>query len=232
MSMNIALARLRITLCMVSVLALAPMPAALAHSHEVSITAAVEAAGLRFGIPQNWIRAVIAAESAGDAAAVSPAGARGLMQLMPSTYAELQRLHGLGADAFAVADNITAGTAYLRQLYDRFGITGMFAAYHAGPGRYRDYLTGARALPEETQRYVRQIANALGLPVHAGRNPMTRSAKASLQNWRQSELFPAAQNLRTVRDDNAAASLSEQDDAHHSKARTPAANPLFAVVRP
>ncbi|WP_447411863.1 lytic transglycosylase domain-containing protein, partial [Clostridium perfringens] len=74
-------------------------------------------------------------ESAGDAHAVSRAGAIGLMQIMPATYAELRRDLGLGPDPFAVRDNVLAGTAYLRRMYDRYGSPGFLAAYNAGPGR-------------------------------------------------------------------------------------------------
>ncbi|WAC59636.1 lytic transglycosylase domain-containing protein [Brevundimonas sp. SL130] len=87
----------------------------------------VEAAH-RFGVPQAWIRAVIRAESDFDPHAVSSAGAQGLMQLMPATYAELRARHGLGADPFSPRDNILAGAAYLRVLHDRFGETGVLAA--------------------------------------------------------------------------------------------------------
>jgi len=57
-------------------------------------------ASVRFGIPERWIRAVMQAESAGDPRAVSRAGAMGLMQIMPETWAELRARHRLGADVF------------------------------------------------------------------------------------------------------------------------------------
>jgi soluble lytic murein transglycosylase-like protein len=82
----------------------------------------------------------------------------GLMQVMPKTYADLQRQYGLGADAYAPADNILAGTAYLRQMYVRYGYPGMFAAYNAGPGRFDAYLAGKRPLPDETIAYLSAIA--------------------------------------------------------------------------
>jgi hypothetical protein len=83
----------------------------------------------------------------------------GLMQLMPKTYADLQRQYGLGADAYAPRDNILAGTAYLRQMYTRYGYPGMFAAYNAGPGRFDAYLSGRRPLPDETIAYLSAIAH-------------------------------------------------------------------------
>ncbi|WP_156461336.1 lytic transglycosylase domain-containing protein [Devosia sp. Root436] len=108
-------------------------------------------ASLRFRIPEHWIRAVLDAESARDIGAVSSAGARGLMQIMPDTWAELRALHRLGDDPFDQRDNILAGTAYLRQMLDRYGSIGaMLAAYNAGPGRYDEYLATGRPLPAES----------------------------------------------------------------------------------
>ena len=126
-----------------------------------TVAAAVDEASRRFGVPVNWIWRVIRAESGGDAQAVSSAGAMGLMQLMPATYADLRKRHGLGADPFAVRDNILAGTAYLRELHDRYGAYGMLAAYNAGPGRWEDHLATGRSLPGETQRYLARLAPAV-----------------------------------------------------------------------
>src|SRR3546814_4666575 len=66
----------------------------------------------------------------------SRAGAMGLMQLMPGTWAAMRQQHGLGGDPYDPRDNILAGAAYLRAMYDRFGYPGLFAAYNAGPARY------------------------------------------------------------------------------------------------
>src|SRR3546814_2028420 len=62
---------------------------------------------------------------------VSHAGAMGLMQLMPATWADMRRRLGLGSDPHAPRDNILAGTLYLRLMYDRFGYPGLFGAYNA-----------------------------------------------------------------------------------------------------
>ncbi|KTT96645.1 lytic transglycosylase domain-containing protein [Sphingomonas sanguinis] len=114
-------------------------------------------ASQRFGIPAAWIRAVMRAESAGDPRAVSHAGAIGLMQVMPATWADLRVRHRLGADPYDPRDNILAGTAYLRELHDRYGsVVAMLAAYNAGPGRYEASLAG-RSLPAETRAYVAAI---------------------------------------------------------------------------
>ena len=120
-------------------------------------------ASRRFGVPSLWIERVMQAESGGHrmlsgAPIVSSKGAMGLMQLMPDSWAEMRALLGLGNDPFDPHDNILAGTAYLRLLYDRFGYPGLFAAYNAGPSRYRDYLAGRLRLPGETRLYVESVA--------------------------------------------------------------------------
>lgn len=129
---------------------------------------AIAEASRRFGVPQHWIRAVMRVESAGDRTAVSRAGAMGLMQIMPGTYAELRRQYGLGPDPFDVRDNILAGAAYLRQMYDRYGAPGFLAAYNAGPGRWESHLAGRRALPAETINYLARLAPELGVSLEGG----------------------------------------------------------------
>ncbi|MFT4120883.1 lytic transglycosylase domain-containing protein [Bradyrhizobium sp.] len=121
----------------------------------------VDEASKRFAVPVNWIGSVINIESAGDVHARSPKGAIGLMQIMPATWAEQRQRYDLGNDAFDPRDNILAGTAYLRELLDRYGSPGMLAAYNAGPSRYEEHLAG-RPLPDETRVYVTRLANLLG----------------------------------------------------------------------
>lgn len=128
----------------------------------------VQAAALRFGLSPDLLRAVIAAESDGRPGAVSSAGARGLMQLMPGTWTMLRARLGLGEDPFDPADNILAGAAYLRELHDRYGAPGYLAAYNAGPGRYEASLAG-RPLPAETRAYVARITEVLEGGQVAGR---------------------------------------------------------------
>lgn len=119
-------------------------------------------ASARFAVPKPWIRAVMEAESAGRTVLdgrpiTSPAGAMGLMQVMPDTYEEMRRRHDLGHDPHDPRDNILAGTAYLRALYERFGFPGLFAAYNAGPGRYLEHLTDARPFPHETCAFLARL---------------------------------------------------------------------------
>lgn len=127
-----------------------------------SIAAAVAEASRRFGVPAPWILAVMRVESGGDPRAVSRAGAMGLMQVMPATYAELRRDLGLGSDPLAIRDNVLAGVAYLRRMFDRYGTPGFLAAYNAGPGRWEAHLAGVRPLPVETIRYVERLAAISG----------------------------------------------------------------------
>lgn len=145
----------------------------------------VEAA-LRFGIPEAWIRAIIGVESANNTRAVSPKGAIGLMQLMPGTWSYLRNAYGLGPDPFDPRDNILAGTAYLRELCERYGTDGFLAAYNAGPGRYEDNLTSARPLPNETIAYVSNLRSQITLagPVANG----CPSLKPE-PSWTNSDLF-------------------------------------------
>ena len=121
-----------------------------------------------YAVPETWLRAVMRAESAGcthldGKPIVSHAGAMGLMQIMPATWAELRARHGFGDDPFDPRENILAGAAYLREMRDRFGVPGAFAAYHAGPGRYAAHLAHGAALPAETRRYQAQVAAEVGL---------------------------------------------------------------------
>lgn len=142
------------------------------------VEAAIAEASWRFGVPEHWIRAVIRVESANNARAASPAGAMGLMQVMPATYAGLRRRYGLGPDPFNPRDNILAGTAYLREMHDRYGPTGMLAAYNAGPGRWEEHLAGTRHLPPETLAYLARLGPVVGAralpaatPVQVERSP-------------------------------------------------------------
>ena len=82
----------------------------------------------------------------------------GLMQIMPGTWKDLRARHGLGTDPYDPHDNILAGTAYIRELHDRYGAPGFLAAYNAGPGRYERHLATGRPLPDETQAYVAALA--------------------------------------------------------------------------
>ncbi len=129
----------------------------------------IAAAAQRFHLPQAWIAAVMRAESGGKATADgkplrSPAGAIGLMQVMPQTYAALRTRYQLGADPALPRDSILAGAAYLRQMLDRYGVPWFLAAYNAGPARLDAFLHAGRPLPAETERYLAALVPQLGLP--------------------------------------------------------------------
>jgi len=157
-------------------------PAAI-HPHAAHIAEAAQ----RFGIPEDWIIAVLRAESAGDVRAVSPAGALGLMQVMPATWDDLRARHGLGRDPYDPRDNILAGTAYLREMFDRYGnVAAMLAAYNAGPGRYDEHLATGRALPPETRAYVAALAPVLGGAVVS---EAPAPAPPPPPDWREAPLF-------------------------------------------
>jgi hypothetical protein len=132
-----------------------PSPAS--RDTQAGIETFVEEAAKRFAVPARWIRAIMRVESRGYVRARSPKGAIGLMQVMPSTYEELRLRHGLGADPFDPYDNILAGSAYIRELLDRYGSPGFLAAYNAGPARFDRYLSAGRALPAETLEYVEAL---------------------------------------------------------------------------
>ena len=136
-------------------------------------------ASARFGIPRQWIRRVIRAESDGQTMLagrpiVSKAGAMGLMQLMPGTWLEMSSALGLGSDPFNPHDNIIAGAAYLKAMYDRFGYPGLFAAYDAGPTRYAAFLSGTSNLPAETRAYVESVAAGSGAPGLSSRPALSK----------------------------------------------------------
>jgi hypothetical protein len=111
-------------------------------------------AGFETGIDPDFIRSVIQAESGYNPKAVSPKGAQGLMQLMPSTAAKLG-VH----DSFDPANNINGGSRYLRELLLRYNgdANKALAAYNAGPGSVEKY----QGVPpyRETRSYVARVIN-------------------------------------------------------------------------
>ncbi|MBV9758313.1 MAG: transglycosylase SLT domain-containing protein, partial [Alphaproteobacteria bacterium] len=129
-----------------------------------------------------WVRAVMRQESGGHQylngrLTTSSAGAMGLMQVMPATYEGLRQRYGLGGDPYNPHDNIMAGTAYIREMYDRFGAPNFLAAYNAGPNRVDDYLAGGGPLPAETENYLASVAPQLG-GSSAGPAPAVELAEA------------------------------------------------------
>jgi hypothetical protein len=122
----------------------------------------IREASNRFDVPETWVRSLMRVESGGKEylngeLITSGAGAMGLMQVMPATYDELRDRYNLGDDPFNPHDNIIAGVAYMREMYEVYGSPGFLAAYNAGPARLDDYLANQRPLPDETRHYVAMI---------------------------------------------------------------------------
>jgi transglycosylase-like protein with SLT domain len=109
----------------------------------------------------------------------------GLMQIMPKTWADLRARYGFRADPFDPHNNILAGTAYIRELHDRYGAPGFLAAYNAGPLRYEHHLATGRPLPDETRAYVATLAPLIGSKQTGGRIV----AVAKSFTWAGSPLF-------------------------------------------
>jgi hypothetical protein len=172
----------------------------------------IEEASRRFAVPAHWIRAVMTVESADDARARSPKGAMGLMQIMPETWADLRIRHRFGNDPYDPHDNILAGAAYLRELHDRYGSTGLLAAYNAGPGRYEQYLAG-RPLPAETRAYVARLAPLFGGIELAG--PISVAAVHST-SWTKAPLF-----IRRPERTTAADRVSAERRSDHAPTTSP-----------
>ena len=183
----------------------------------------VAAAARRFGIPEAWIWAVIRVESGGNTRAVSRTGARGLMQIMPATWAGLRARYGLGPDPFDVRDNIMAGAAYLREMHDRYGsASAMLAAYNAGPGRYDDFVSRGRPLPPETVGYLAQLTAVVGT---SGAVEVAASVPPDPFAWRRAALF--------VRSTNAAseATALQRSDDEVAASEPPTDRPTSGDVR-
>lgn len=129
--------------------ALTPKPAA---RPPVDLNQVVNSASADYHLDPDLVNSVIHAESGFNAHAVSPKGARGLMQLMPSTADQL----GV-KDSFDPEKNVGGGSHYLRELLERynFDLVKALAAYNAGPERVDQY----HGVPpfHETKAYVARI---------------------------------------------------------------------------
>lgn len=149
----------------------APPPSAKAHPPSSPATAptpapdlneVVTSASAAFHLDPDLVNSVIRAESGFNPRAVSPKGARGLMQLMPGTAGELG-VH----NAFDPRANVNGGSRYLRELLERynFNLVKALAAYNAGPERVERY----NGVPpyRETQAYVNRIVREYNRKIRA-----------------------------------------------------------------
>ena len=126
----------------------------------------IAGAAARHRVPAGFVASIVAAESNFNCAAISPKGAIGLMQLMPETALQF------GANPAVPAENIDAGTQYLRWLMDRYqkkrgSIRYVIAAYNAGPGNVDRY----HGVPpfRETRNYVTRVLRNLKLYSPSGK---------------------------------------------------------------
>lgn len=148
----------------------------------------VREASVAQGVDSDFLQSVIGQESAGNPRAVSPAGARGLMQLMPATAQKL----GV-KDSFSPEQNVGGGALYLRELLERYHGDAIkaLAAYNAGPGAVDRY----HGVPpyRETQLYVRRIVRDYNRKKQSGESSAqkqsahNRSAQKSSERRRSGE---------------------------------------------
>ena len=148
-------------------------------------------AAYRFQVPERWVREVMQQESsnrqydANGYLITSSVGAMGLMQVMPQTYDILRDRYGFGNDPYEPHSNILAGTAYIREMYVRYGAPGFLAAYNAGPDRVDAYLSAGSPLPDETINYLSSVAPRLGNDI-----AMTGPLAAFAGNRSVSNVYP------------------------------------------
>ena len=171
----------------------------------------VNSASAAYHLDPDLVNSVIHAESGFKAHAVSPKGARGLMQLMPSTASAL----GVN-DAFDPQDNVAGGSRYLRELLERynFDLVKALAAYNAGPERVEQY----NGVPpfHETRAYVARI-------VHEYNRKKIAQEKAAAQSAKDAATSRARKQKSAIATSTAAARYSSKAAAQL------AANPSSAV---
>jgi hypothetical protein len=135
----------------------------------------VNSASGRYRLDPDLVNSVIKAESGFNARAVSPKGARGLMQLMPGTASQL----GV-PNAFDPQANVEGGTKYLRELLERynFDLVKALAAYNAGPQRVEEF--GGVPPYYETRAYVARVVRDFNKKKAAQEKTATAVAKAGV----------------------------------------------------
>lgn len=169
----------------------------------------------RFGLPAAWIRAIVRLGSDGNARVARRNGAVGLMQLTPETWAELRPRYALGDDPFDPRDSILAGTAHLREMYDRYRLQEFFAAYYMGPTRYDEHLKSGLPLSADVQTFVAVLAALIepGLK-HVVGSP----DRANAASWRKAPLFVVRSKRNSS--DNPSAASAQTDRSTSSQSTT------------
>ena len=128
----------------------------LAASGQFAYSAMVRRVARRYSVELKLVMAIIASESGGDPNAVSPAGAVGLMQLMPETAS------GLGVDPWDPEQNVEGAVRYLSTLLNTFGSVDLsLVAYNAGPGFAMKYREGGVELGPETRAFLTRVGDLL-----------------------------------------------------------------------
>jgi soluble lytic murein transglycosylase len=126
----------------------------------------VEEAYKTFGVDKNLIWAIMRQESLFDPWAISPSGAKGLMQLMDFTVREVSQRYRILNSVFSPRENILLGTAYLREMIELWkgDWVRAIASYNAGPNRVRGFIQHAEpyvfieTIPiSETRNYVKRV---------------------------------------------------------------------------
>jgi soluble lytic murein transglycosylase len=126
----------------------------------------VEEAHKTFGVDKNLIWAIMRQESLFDPWAISPSGAKGLMQLMDFTAREVSQRYRILNSVFSPRENILLGTAYLREMIEHWkgDWVRAIASYNAGPNRVRGFIQHAdpyvfiETIPiSETRNYVKRV---------------------------------------------------------------------------
>ena len=147
----------------------------------------IDEAARRFGVPRDWIVAVMRQESGGrtvlqgDVPITSIAGAMGLMQVMPDTWRDMRLDYRLGGNPYDPHDNVMAGAAYIKFLQGKYGYPALFAAYNDGPGNLEANLAGTRDLPAETIAYLTNIRIRLGDAPKPGENGLRLASAAPVK---------------------------------------------------
>jgi hypothetical protein len=142
----------------------------------------------------------------------------------------LRARYHLGSDPYDAHDNIVAGAAYLRELYDRYGIPGFLAAYNAGTARWEGHLASGKPLPTETRRYLLRLKPIIG----GTAREITTSFAAIASSWTEAPLFPAlsppSENGKSITSTVRQDTPSNDRGAPDPPARAPQSERLFVAL--
>ncbi len=166
--------------------------AAVIETGSTSMDAIFEEAASLYNVPLNLLKAMGKAESGFDANAVSPAGAQGVMQLMPATA------RSLGVeDPFDARSNIMGGAKYISQQLEKYNgnIDLALAAYNAGSGNVAKY--GGVPPFKETRNYIQRIKGYMNSDLTTGKTVESANAETGISG---ANAF--LNGLKTIRSEN------------------------------